>query len=233
MYPLERDSLAYPEVVKIKVDGAEKPTLFTIGDSYFWPIYHKYPIHNHLFNNQSFWYYYYLSFHPESSKTDLVTQLAKSDLLLFVSSTSILSSFGWGGVDAIWKYFQNNPDKKPFAKEIEAHHKMFMEESYELMVERYKQEINESEEKRAYIDNKAKKQGLSYDEMLDMDARWLADQELNNIEQQKQRQKLEDMMQKIRNTPDWFKKIEQKAKKNGISVDSMLLIDAQWILDNP
>jgi len=41
------------------------------------------------------------------------------------------------------------------------------------------------------------------------------------------------MMQSIYNTPEWLKNVEEKAKIKNIPLDSMVLLDAIWMIDNP
>ena len=42
---------------------------------------------------------------------------------------------------------------------------------------------------------------------------------------------LKKQMDDIRHSPDWYKQVIEKAITKGISVDSMLKLDAQWVLD--
>ena len=45
--------------------------------------------------------------------------------------------------------------------------------------------------------------------------------------------KIQEAMQAIYNTPDWLKTVEDKAKEKNIPLDSMVLLDAIWVVDNP
>jgi hypothetical protein len=44
--------------------------------------------------------------------------------------------------------------------------------------------------------------------------------------------KIEGYIQTIKNTPDWLSKVELKSQEKGISLDSMILLDATWMVDN-
>lgn len=48
----------------------------------------------------------------------------------------------------------------------------------------------------------------------------------------KYRNELQQHIAVIRNDKNWMKIIKKKAKESGISVDSMLVIDAKWIIEN-
>lgn len=45
--------------------------------------------------------------------------------------------------------------------------------------------------------------------------------------------KLEEIKNNIKNSPEWFKAIEEKAKANNKTVEEMIAIDAEYILNNP
>lgn len=44
--------------------------------------------------------------------------------------------------------------------------------------------------------------------------------------------RLEDMINYIKTDKEWMKLIEQKAKENNVSIDSMIVLDAKWVLEN-
>jgi hypothetical protein len=44
--------------------------------------------------------------------------------------------------------------------------------------------------------------------------------------------KIEGYIQSIKSTPEWLDKVRQKATLKNISLDSMVLLDAIWMVDN-
>lgn len=44
--------------------------------------------------------------------------------------------------------------------------------------------------------------------------------------------KIKGYIQTIKETPDWLSKVELKSREKGISLDSMILLDATWMVDN-
>lgn len=44
--------------------------------------------------------------------------------------------------------------------------------------------------------------------------------------------RLENLINYIRTDKKWIQEIEKKAIKNNISVDSMIVLDAKWVIDN-
>jgi hypothetical protein len=55
--------------------------------------------------------------------------------------------------------------------------------------------------------------------------------ELKKVEEYKEKQEIEINIANIKTDENWMKEITKKAKTNGISVDSMLYLDAKWIID--
>lgn len=173
-FELERDTLAYPVKKKILIEGAEKPNLFVISDSFFWNIFNFWPIHNHIFNEVSYWYYYSKGVYPKKTKTDLSIRLAKSDLIMFMSATSTLGKFGWEGVDEMYNYFYGENADSTFAQKVENKEDFVINETYDAFVERFKIEARDNAERKEKIEIKAKERGVSFEEMLDRDAHWVA-----------------------------------------------------------
>lgn len=52
---------------------------------------------------------------------------------------------------------------------------------------------------------------------------------LQKVEKQK---KIDNMIHAIKNTPEWYQSVVEKAKAKGVSVDSMLILDATWMVEN-
>ena len=47
-----------------------------------------------------------------------------------------------------------------------------------------------------------------------------------------EKERINDIIQEIRNTPSWYKNVEGKAKKENISIEEALKNDAKWMYDN-
>ena len=45
-------------------------------------------------------------------------------------------------------------------------------------------------------------------------------------------ERFEEIINSIRGTDEWLEKVEEKAEKRGITVDEMIRIDAEWVLEN-
>lgn len=81
---------------------------------------------------------------------------------------------------------------------------------------------------------KAKERQISVDEMLEQDVDWYMQNVLKlspktNLPNNKPTSFLE-VVKHIKQTPEWMNQINEKAKQRGLSVDSMITLDAIWYL---
>jgi hypothetical protein len=82
-------------------------------------------------------------------------------------------------------------------------------------------------------------QNASFEQVLLLEAYNLIDgkplmRDMADPEAKKERveQLVTDMLQQMRSNPITMKEIEEKAQKNGISVERQLLVDARWIVNH-
>lgn len=84
------------------------------------------------------------------------------------------------------------------------------------------------------IREKAKKENVSEDEMIKRDARWFMETVLKvkPTEQtpDNKPKNFNEVVNFIRKTPEWMNQINEKAKQRGLSVDSMITLDAIWYM---
>lgn len=84
------------------------------------------------------------------------------------------------------------------------------------------------------IREKAKKENVSEDEMIKRDARWFMETVLkvkpNEQTPDNKPKNFNEVVNFIRKTPEWMNQINEKAKQRGLSVDSMITLDAIWYM---
>lgn len=78
------------------------------------------------------------------------------------------------------------------------------------------------------ITKKAKERNISLDSMVQLDAKWFFDTQLPADEKEIKPLSLADIKNSIKTNPTWLKDVEKKAKQRGLSVDSMMTLDAIW-----
>ncbi len=103
----------------------------------------------------------------------------------------------------------------------------------DLTLSDYKQLVYSSKNWIDEVTIKAEEKKISLDSAVTMDARWKMNQDLNNSAfNQPTVQSIEKVKESILHNYEWMEQIREKAKKRGISVDSMISIDAQWFIEH-
>jgi hypothetical protein len=83
------------------------------------------------------------------------------------------------------------------------------------------------------IKQKAKQKNISFEEMLELDAKFIYESgKAANPKSEKKEMSLNEAKEMIKKNAQWAKDLTVKAKEKGISVDSMLTIDALWYIEN-
>ncbi len=261
------DKLYYPEIIFYNDKNNTKPGVLIIGDSFsngFWKFY---PYFQNLFNEESqFWYYNQEIIWPQNNlntkveSLDLYEEILKRKIILVISSEQNLDNLGYFFFDKTLEIFNN---KNKFIKNKINH--------YTSKIKTDKNWLNS-------IKEKAKMNNISEDEMINIDVKWLCEQDIiryytdsiNNdsvwksniirksVEKQMSLDSIifldakylfkinyEDLLnnsntdklvlktiEKIKADIDWYNDIKQKAKKNNITVEEQLRIDAEWVVEN-
>ena len=87
------------------------------------------------------------------------------------------------------------------------------------------------------VEQKAADKNIPPDSMIRMDAEWLVREQSGGAKaslpanEAELAAKIQEMEMKIRNDKAWLKSIEQKARERNISVDSMIRIDARFVVE--
>ena len=202
--------MAYPRVSWEDASGKVKPRLYAVGDSYFWQLFNN-GFSQIVFSDTRFNYY--------SRKEYLMTQ---------------------GGALVEKDFSADEFSLTSTHTQLEA-------------------KIRNSKEMMKMIEKKALQKGIPVDSMIRLDAQWLLERErnavlfvvteanlkdfpwgfdrrleeilnLNGVKKNRQ-QAIEEYEKKIRSSPEMMKMMETKAKQRGIGLDSMIRMDARWLLD--
>lgn len=99
-------------------------------------------------------------------------------------------------------------------------------------IEDWKNDIKNNPEWLAQVVDKAKKLNRSVEEQLADDAKWSFNEAHKNLKEIKNPKTVEDVMNNMYINADWINQIEEKAKKNGVSLKEQMLSEAKWILEN-
>lgn len=99
-------------------------------------------------------------------------------------------------------------------------------------IEDWKNEIKNNPEWLAQVVDKAKKLNRSVEDQLEDDAKWSFNEAHKSMKEIKNPKTLEDVMNNMYLNADWISQIEEKAKKNGVSLKNQMESEAKWILEN-
>ena len=103
--------------------------------------------------------------------------------------------------------------------------------SYE---ERYKEieaSIRNNPEWLATEEKKAKEKNITLDSLLKTDVPWVIDDQ-DGKHNKPYAQRMKEMEGSIRNNPAMLNAVTQKAKERNIPLDSMIKLDAAWMIDD-
>ncbi len=99
---------------------------------------------------------------------------------------------------------------------------------YDAMIKLKMKSIKEDEKWLTLVKEKAIKNKIPLDSMIYLDAKWTVD----NYNGSFYDALIKDKIQNIKQDDKWLNTIREKAIKNKISIDSMLYMDAKWMIDN-
>ena len=121
LYDIPSYQMAYPFITLDCINGDDKPSLLTVGDSYYWSI-TAFGIGN-CFKNENFWYYNN-QVYPESYTSSLSAnslnigeQVSSHDVFLILLTEPTLKRFGWGFFERLEKHFKGFNSEKSNSKE--------------------------------------------------------------------------------------------------------------------
>lgn len=165
-FPINTYQMAYPSF-GYHSDGKLKPKVLVVGDSYYWNIYYS-GIPANVFEKLEFWYYNY-NVHADGTDKVIATtdaidyyaSISAQDVIIVMQTDGGLNNFGLG-----------------FFEKAQA---SLMSSTWENRINYYTELILADPEWKAHIQEKAKEQGISFDEMLSKDALYMVQQEeINN-----------------------------------------------------
>lgn len=174
IFPHSTAPMAYPEISIDKSQPWDTINAMVVADSYYWEMYNE-GLSKDVFNNGQFWYYNRKIFSQEPNwatlpvnETDIRSEVEKNDIVFLLQTEATLYRFGFG----------------------------FLEKEHELYAQKDYKPVNESAEKKqlkalirnikankdwyAKVIEKAKKKGISTEEMLLLDARYIIEQKKNS-----------------------------------------------------
>lgn len=199
--------------VSVDIHNAAALDLLTIGDSFYWNLYHQGLIKD-LFVKHEFWYYNHLvypaSFQKEEKVADLSIKdkLKEVDVVMILITSGALDNYAFGFID-------------------QAYQELTLNKSYFKIVDHLKNKIRRDANWLSNVKQKAKEKGISLEAMLEEDAKYLM-KELSQDEMFQLRSAI--YKQEIRADAAWLEVIKDKAKEQGITLDQAIEMDVKYLI---
>lgn len=209
---LKGEELAYPVFTFDSAAQGDRPWVLTVADSYYWNIFNT-RIPKHLFANEAFWFFNSLVY-PDfyygpkyMSELNLKEEVEKQDVIFLMVTERFLHKFDWRFIDRLYALYTPEWLRDPVYDNINGI--MDVDGWYGQMIE------------------KAERQGISLEQALENEAKYMLYQ--GNRNEYMIRYGHEHYMRIIRESEGWYRHIMEKAEKENVPVNEMLLRDALYV----
>jgi len=214
IFPLPKVQAAYPQLHFENDPEKKKLSILVIADSYYLNIVNG--IADKIFGREEYWYYnskVYPAIIDNNNpvyidKSDLKKKLSEFDVILLMTSEINMHCGYWNFIDEVFQAF--HPEYK------ESH--VFEKENL----------IRNQREWFRFLVNKARKQGVTLEEMIRIDAEYSFFNDYNSIQNKNIEDTITHIAIGIRNDPEWLKKVNEKAKAMNIPLEEMIDRDARY-----
>jgi len=222
-------SMPYAEYKWSERTNEIKPRAIFIGDSYFWNWYYQ-GLVNNCFTDARFWYYnqtVYPDTLPERDVKNLAFKEAVSanQVIVLMATETNIHDIGWGFADRVIESFKFHEASQLSEKPVLSQDLIRRKDIY------LRYFINEIRNTPVWLDKvkvKSKEKNISLDSMLALDADYLyeTDYALKSVIDY-----TNETIERIKKDENWMKDVRAKAKKNKVSVEEMLELDAKYLYD--
>lgn len=212
-----RQNLVYP-VVHFGPKPSARPKILVVGDSFYFN-WQSDGIMDAQSEAGEFWYYNKIRWSHQGSELGLINpeeRIANAlshDIILIMITERFHQNFAWKFDEQLYSHFFGDeiPQRQKFFNELVAANEAFT---------------------RLYKD--AVRQGMSVSDRLwkEVDYMVYEDYQQHPERYTSRDDKVAITMMAIRSTPEWLASVEKKATERGIPLDTMIRMDAEWIVDN-
>jgi hypothetical protein len=214
IFPLPKVQAAYPQLHFENDPEKKKLSVLVIADSYYLNIVDR--IGNQVFGKQEYWYYnskVYPAIIDNDNpvyidKSDLRKKLSEFDVILLMTSEINMHCVYWNFIDEVYQAF--HPEYK------ESH--VFEQEN----------RIRNQREWFRFMVAKARKQGLTLEEMIRVDAEYGFYNDYNSIQNKNSEDSIAHIAIDIKNNPEWMKTVKEKARALNVPLEEMIDRDARY-----
>lgn len=234
LFKLKSFDVAYPKMDKVIDENKTKPKVLVISDSFYWGMYNL-GIAN-CFQNDHFWYYNKQVF-PESNNKETTTEqqdftsvIANHEVIVIMATEATLRGIGWGFIERAEQYFKGNDFVKNKNSSPE----------YAQHVRDFVKYIKTQPKWLHDIENIAREKNISVDSVLVMEARWQVDIQPGTAKlisksktySPEYLKEVKNYVEYIKTQSKWVCDAKLRALEKKITLDSMLVLEAMWQIDN-
>jgi hypothetical protein len=210
-------SYSYPYMSVVKNNKPTKKNLLVIADSFYGAI-HRSDYWHDVFNMTGYWHYNAsVRFKGRRSRKktpkELEETFPQTDIAVILLTEINLNRIGFGIIDELKTYYSEGKDL-----------------TLEKNITYYLNRIGGDPKWMLSIENKAKNIGVSQDSILLSAAKKWATKKTNKEHLIKS--KLANQIQIIKNNEVWLNRIKNKAEKESVSLESMIIRTAKFVLKN-
>jgi len=214
IFPLPKVQAAYPMIDFENDPEKKKLSVLVIADSYYLNIVNG--IADKIFKKEEYWYYnskVYPAINDDDNpfyidKSNLKKKLSEFDVILLMTSEINMHCGYWNFIEEVYQVL--HPEY------IESH--IYEKENL----------IRNHREWFRFMVSKARKRGVTLEEMIRIDAEYSFFNEYNSIQNKNMEDSVAYIAMTIKNNRDWLNKVNEKAKARNISLEEMIDIDARY-----
>lgn len=257
MHPIKKDAILYADVDVISDSTAYRPNILVIGDSYFWNMDYSVPL-DELFNRHPFWYYnskvYFDENHTSVKDLNMVEELIRSDFVILLFSAYPMYYFSCNFAhNALLKLYVS-PETIDSLIEEKAKSIRKQPKYMDFIIEKAAKS-NSSIESAIYNDAKylvfknpeniyteLKNRNIPQRHSSDVEKYYYLYKDPHSESYIRNRDsygdyiipdmetRIEEVIKSMKRNPEWMNTLQEKARRDNISLEEAMYQDAKWII---
>jgi hypothetical protein len=172
LFKIPHYPMAYPRMWFGSEEGKTKPNAIVIADSYYWNLY-GIGLSSRIFNDNNFWYYNAEAYNPawnaplKTAGIDILEAVGNTDVIIIMATEANLYRFPYGFIDRLYEALASSGSVKASKEPV------VINTEKEAEIQEIMKAIDSSPEWKESVKKKADVKGISYEEMLRLDANWV------------------------------------------------------------
>jgi hypothetical protein len=214
IFPLPKVYAAYPQLDFENDPGKKKLSVLVIADSYYLNIVNG--IADKIFGKEEYWYYnskVYPAINDDENpvyidKSDLKKKLSEFDVIFLMTSEINMHCGYWNFIEEVYQEL----------------HPEYMESH----VNELENLIRNHREWFRFVVGKARKRGITLEEMIRRDAEYSFFNDFNSIQNKNMEDSITYIAMTIKDNRDWLNAVYKKAQARKVSLEEMIDMDARF-----